>query len=246
MRLTPRELLRVWRLTLDASNCREFHATNFTTRLQSVPPPDAGTARAQPLLPADISGSIFSSGSRARSISVLLLPPSDMFFLLTRMIPSADIYTAIALLASNHWSGSVLQSAAAKSGGSTSSVLEVPFSIGSSRSPSPRLSLTLHISRKMGFRRLHQFVPAHIPIRSRVADLPPLQSSLSYSCCGRLGRLGLSSRAAISATPLRTCVPSQLLRRSPLTSLAFSRAGYEPELLLAQELRPLLLLHPDR
>ncbi|KAK4704430.1 hypothetical protein P7C70_g1775, partial [Phenoliferia sp. Uapishka_3] len=39
----------------------------------------------------------------------------------------ADVYTAIALLASNHWSGSVLQSQAAKEG---SSVLEVPFSIG--------------------------------------------------------------------------------------------------------------------
>lgn len=40
----------------------------------------------------------------------------------------ADIYTAVALLASNHWSGEILQ-AASKSGHGTST-LEVPFNIG--------------------------------------------------------------------------------------------------------------------
>ncbi|KAI5476019.1 hypothetical protein MNV49_000491 [Pseudohyphozyma bogoriensis] len=42
----------------------------------------------------------------------------------------ADVYTGIALLASNHWSGSILQSAAANNGSTSSSVLEVPFNIG--------------------------------------------------------------------------------------------------------------------
>ncbi|KAM0746164.1 hypothetical protein T439DRAFT_273687, partial [Meredithblackwellia eburnea MCA 4105] len=43
---------------------------------------------------------------------------------------TADIYTCVALLASNRWAGSILQSSAAKSGGSSGTVLEVPFSIG--------------------------------------------------------------------------------------------------------------------
>ncbi|GAA5873073.1 hypothetical protein JCM1840_007315 [Sporobolomyces johnsonii] len=42
----------------------------------------------------------------------------------------ADIYTLVALLASNRWSASVLQSNAAKAGTTSSNVLEVPFSIG--------------------------------------------------------------------------------------------------------------------
>ncbi|GAA5956816.1 hypothetical protein JCM21900_004349 [Sporobolomyces salmonicolor] len=42
----------------------------------------------------------------------------------------ADIYTLVALLASNRWSASVLQSSAAKSDTTSSNVLEVPFSIG--------------------------------------------------------------------------------------------------------------------
>jgi hypothetical protein len=40
----------------------------------------------------------------------------------------ADVYTAIALLASNRWSGSILQSQAAQGSSSSSAVLEVPFS----------------------------------------------------------------------------------------------------------------------
>ncbi|KAL8281280.1 hypothetical protein RQP46_006314 [Phenoliferia psychrophenolica] len=42
----------------------------------------------------------------------------------------ADIYTMVALLASNHWSGSVLTSEAANSGSSSATAIEVPFSIG--------------------------------------------------------------------------------------------------------------------
>ncbi|GAA6063820.1 hypothetical protein JCM10212_002577 [Sporobolomyces blumeae] len=42
----------------------------------------------------------------------------------------ADIYTLVALLASNRWSGTILQSEAAKGDGASSNVLEVPFSIG--------------------------------------------------------------------------------------------------------------------
>ncbi|GAA6017344.1 hypothetical protein JCM10207_005601 [Rhodosporidiobolus poonsookiae] len=42
----------------------------------------------------------------------------------------ADIYTLVALLASNRWSASILQSDAAKADKASSNVLEVPFSIG--------------------------------------------------------------------------------------------------------------------
>ncbi|GAA5822155.1 hypothetical protein JCM5353_006251 [Sporobolomyces roseus] len=42
----------------------------------------------------------------------------------------ADIYTLVALLASNRWAASILQSEAAQGDGASSNVLEVPFSIG--------------------------------------------------------------------------------------------------------------------
>ncbi|GAA5847439.1 hypothetical protein JCM3766R1_002240 [Sporobolomyces carnicolor] len=42
----------------------------------------------------------------------------------------ADIYTLVALLASNRWAASILQSEAAQGNGASSNVLEVPFSIG--------------------------------------------------------------------------------------------------------------------
>ncbi|GAA6023299.1 hypothetical protein JCM11491_006886 [Sporobolomyces phaffii] len=42
----------------------------------------------------------------------------------------ADIYTLVALLASNRWAASILQSEAAQGSGASSNVLEVPFSIG--------------------------------------------------------------------------------------------------------------------
>ncbi|GAA5902536.1 uncharacterized protein JCM6883_001441 [Sporobolomyces salmoneus] len=42
----------------------------------------------------------------------------------------ADIYTLVALLASNRWAASILQSEAAQGSSASSNVLEVPFSIG--------------------------------------------------------------------------------------------------------------------
>ncbi|KAM0750459.1 hypothetical protein T439DRAFT_277175, partial [Meredithblackwellia eburnea MCA 4105] len=42
----------------------------------------------------------------------------------------ADIYTGISLLASNHWSGSILQSEAAKASNKKATAINVPFSIG--------------------------------------------------------------------------------------------------------------------
>ncbi|SCV72377.1 BQ2448_3914 [Microbotryum intermedium] len=53
-----------------------------------------------------------------------------LLFIKSIAVYAADIYTAIALLASGRWSGSILQSEAAASSSKGSSVLEVPFSIG--------------------------------------------------------------------------------------------------------------------
>ncbi|GAA6058278.1 hypothetical protein JCM3770_002888 [Rhodotorula araucariae] len=51
-------------------------------------------------------------------------------FLISIAVYIADIYTLIALLASNRWSGQILQSEAAQGDSKSSNVLEVPFSIG--------------------------------------------------------------------------------------------------------------------
>ncbi|BGP43940.1 Potassium transporter [Rhodotorula kratochvilovae] len=51
-------------------------------------------------------------------------------FLISIAVYIADIYTLIALLASNRWSGQILQSEAAQDDSKSSNVLEVPFSIG--------------------------------------------------------------------------------------------------------------------
>ncbi|GAA5869190.1 hypothetical protein JCM8547_005164 [Rhodosporidiobolus lusitaniae] len=53
-----------------------------------------------------------------------------LMFIKSIAVYVADIYTLVALLASNRWSASILQSDAAKSDSSSSNVLEVPFSIG--------------------------------------------------------------------------------------------------------------------
>ncbi|SGY70193.1 BQ5605_C004g03119 [Microbotryum silenes-dioicae] len=53
-----------------------------------------------------------------------------LLFIKSIAVYVADIYTAIALLASGRWSGSILQSEAAASSSKGSSVLEVPFNIG--------------------------------------------------------------------------------------------------------------------
>ena len=54
----------------------------------------------------------------------------------------ADIYTLVALLASNRWAASILQSEAAQGNGASSNVLEVPFSVSPARFPSLTRELT--------------------------------------------------------------------------------------------------------
>ncbi|KPV72941.1 uncharacterized protein RHOBADRAFT_38620, partial [Rhodotorula graminis WP1] len=51
-------------------------------------------------------------------------------FLISIAVYVADTYTLIALLASNRWSGQILQSEAAQADTKSSNVLEVPFKIG--------------------------------------------------------------------------------------------------------------------
>ncbi|GAA5884370.1 hypothetical protein JCM6882_002246 [Rhodosporidiobolus microsporus] len=53
-----------------------------------------------------------------------------LMFIKSIAVYVADIYTLVALLASNRWSASILQSDAAKADTKSSNVLEVPFSIG--------------------------------------------------------------------------------------------------------------------
>ncbi|BGP20756.1 Potassium transporter [Rhodosporidiobolus nylandii] len=53
-----------------------------------------------------------------------------LMFIKSIAVYIADIYTLVALLASNRWSASILQSDAAKSDSDSSNVLQVPFSIG--------------------------------------------------------------------------------------------------------------------
>lgn len=97
----------------DFINVHEFHATNCTTRLQCVAPSSLSTLK----------------------VDSSLNPPACRYFWLYLLFAKsvavyiADIYTAIALLASNRWSGSILQSAAAEGSSKSATVLEVPFSI---------------------------------------------------------------------------------------------------------------------
>ncbi|GAA6033615.1 hypothetical protein JCM8097_001486 [Rhodosporidiobolus ruineniae] len=53
-----------------------------------------------------------------------------LMFIKSIAVYVADIYTLVALLASNRWSASILQSDAAKSESTSSDVLQVPFKIG--------------------------------------------------------------------------------------------------------------------
>ncbi|BGP28077.1 vacuole protein [Rhodotorula toruloides] len=55
---------------------------------------------------------------------------SWFFFFISLAVYVADTYTLIALLASNRWSGQILQSEAAQGDTNASNVLEVPFNIG--------------------------------------------------------------------------------------------------------------------
>jgi hypothetical protein len=55
---------------------------------------------------------------------------SWFFFFISLAVYVADTYTLIALLASNRWSGQILQSEAAQGDTKSSNVLEVPFNIG--------------------------------------------------------------------------------------------------------------------
>jgi len=66
-------------------------------------------------------------------------------FLISIAVYVADTYTLIALLASNRWSGQILQSEAAQADTKSSNVLEVPFKVRpppfpSLSSASPRIS----------------------------------------------------------------------------------------------------------
>lgn len=137
----------------------------------------------------------------------------------------ADVYTAVALLASNRWAASILTSSAAQDGGTKSSALQVPFSIGKVRSSFGRRDDHADACRAIvDLHRLHHLLVLAAAL-GREEGEGDYQESRHQLCVHEWCVLALAGGQEEANG--HTC-------------------SHEPGLVFAQELRPFLLLLPDR